>query len=291
MQGLGVSFRIPNSELCNCRGGENNMPFTKKFELKLYVPENWEAAQDMVERWAANLKNAAETANERRQAKIPDDGTFINQMASRATQSWRPMLNPAFKSKGERTAESIQDTHSSNIVTAFDRWNDKINQAYATVDGIVAKQFKSQVDNAKGKWALQVGAKMLRFTGDKIRGRSVSPIAAFYLVGDERASGWIRPSDLADGSPYDIARDGERTALKAALQQRLVQGGQMIVNSEYRSSVLNAQNTINTALLNGFRDTAKCDILVTTPAADKCFCVWAMDGTLLYLHIQVGITV
>ncbi|MBI4712771.1 MAG: hypothetical protein HY762_05660 [Planctomycetes bacterium] len=266
------------------------MPFTKKFELKLYVPEHWEVAADMVERWANGLKNAAETANVRRQAKIPDDGTFINVMASRATQEYRAYLNPAFKSKSDRTAENIQDTHSKNIVTAFDRWNDKINKAYATVDGVVAKQFKSQVDNAQDKWALQVGSKVLRFTGDKIRGRSVAPIAAYYLVGDERAVGWIRPSDLADGAPYDIARDGERVALKAAFQQRLVQGGQMIVNSEYRASVLTSQNTINTALLNGFRDTTKADAFVLTPAADKCFCVWAMDGTLLYLHIQVGLT-
>jgi hypothetical protein len=267
------------------------MPFEKKFELKLYVPENFEVAADMVERWAGNLKNAAEVINDRRQARIPDDGTFIRDMAGRATQDFRPFVNPAYTTKRSRSADDVKNTHKTNITTAFDRWNDKLNEVFATKDGVVAKDFKSRVDASKDRWALQVGAKTLRLTGDKIRGRSVAPIAVFFLAGDMKAIGWLRPSDSAAGTPYDIARTGEGSSLRALIQQRLVQGGMMVINAEFGPTIILAQNTVNAAVLNGLRDTAKCDAFVATPAADKCYCSWEMDGNILFLHVQVGITV
>ncbi|MFH1231437.1 MAG: hypothetical protein V1709_08075 [Planctomycetota bacterium] len=267
------------------------MSFEKKFELKLYVPVTWEVAGDMPDRWANGLKNAAEVINDRRQAKIPDDGTFNSEMAIPANKGYVPFVASGFISKSDRSDDGIKGSHAKNVTTAFNFWNDKINKAYATVDGIVAKEFKEKVDDAKVRWALRVADKTLRFTGDKIRGRSVAPIATYYLVGDERASGWIRPSDFADGTPYNIAGARERVALKTAIQQRLVQGGQMVSNLEYTAAALLAENTVNASLLSRLRDTAKCDAFVAVPAPDKCFCAWALDGSgLLYLHVQVGLT-
>jgi len=265
--------------------------FEKKFEVKLYVPDTWEVTADMVARWAGNLKNAAEVINDRWQAKIPDDGTFINVMAARANEDFRPFVNPAYVTKGGRSVEDVGNTHKSNIVTAFNRWNDKINRAFATVDGVIAKVFKERVDATKDVWALRVGAKTLRLTGDKIRGRSVAPIAAFFLTGDRKAIGWLRPSDEAAGTPYSIARYGDEPSLRATIQQRLVQGGLMVINSEYDSDVILRQNTTTADILTGLRDPARCDAFVGTPAPDKCFCAWVRDGNLFYLHIQVGLTV
>ncbi|MEW6027497.1 MAG: hypothetical protein AB1599_09415 [Planctomycetota bacterium] len=110
------------------------------------------------------------------------------------------------------------------------------------------------------------------------------------MVGDRRASGWIRESDLADGTPYNITSELQRTALKAAVMQRILQGGMMVINSENNPAVIAKQNDINAELLTMLRDPAKCDAFVAVPAPDKCFCAWALDGSYLYLHIQVGIT-
>lgn len=267
------------------------MPFVKKFELKLYVPEHYEVAADMVERWAGNLKNSAQTLYDRLTEKISHDEAFISQIAGRATQEFRNFVNPAYITKGSRSADDVKNTHKTNLTTAYDRWNDKLSDVFATKDGITAKDFKAKVDAAKDRWALKVGAKTLRLTGDKIRGRSVAPIAAFFLAGDLKAIGWLKPSDSAAGTPYDISRPSEASSLKALIQQRLVQGGMMVINSEYEASVILAQNTTNAAVLNGLRDTTKCDPFVNTPAPDKCFCSWAMDGNILFLNIQVGVTV
>jgi hypothetical protein len=266
--------------------------FTKKFEIRLYVPVHWEVAGDMPGRWAENLKNSAEMMNERRQAKIPDDGTFISQVAIPANQGFSPFVQPGFISKSDRTAEGIKATHAKNITTSFDRWNDKINKSFETKDGVVAKDYKAKVDGSKDRWAQRVGDKVLRFTGDRIRGLGVAPITAYYLVGDTRASSWVQPSDFKDGEAYDIAQNRQRVALKAAVQQRLIQGGLMVVNQELQPSAILAENTVNAELLTGMRDPAKCDAFVAVPAADKCFCAWALDANqLLYLWVQVGITV
>ncbi len=264
--------------------------FTKHFELKLYVPATWEVSGDMPLRWRDNLKNAAQYMFDRLTAKIPDDGTFINKMATPAGKAYRSLLNPAYISKSGRTADDISNTHATNMGLKFTQWLGNLTKAFATVDGVQAKSFKEKVDAAIDRWAIAVGDKTIRLTGDKIRGRSVAPIAAHYLVGEEMASGWIREGDLADGAPYNITSDLQRTALKAAVMQRLLQGGMMVINSGNNPGVITKQSDINAELLTMLRNTARCDAFVATPAPDKCFCVWALDGSYLYLHIQVGVT-
>jgi len=268
-----------------------NMAFEKKFELKLYVPETWEPSGDMPVRWRDHLKNSAMQLFERLTAKIPDDGTFIRDVAKRSSRQWRSLIDPAFVSKGGRTSGNIKDAQAKNLVGKFSQWLSNLTKAFATVDGVEAKPFKDKVDAAMDRWAIAIADKTIRLTGDKVRGRSVAPIASFFLVGDERATSWTAQGDTVDGLPYNITTDLERNALKAAIQQKLVQGGMMVINSEYQPAVIDEQNAINAALLTKLRETTRCDAFVTTPAADKCYCSWEMDGNFLVLHVQVGLTV
>ncbi|MFH1230473.1 MAG: hypothetical protein V1709_03150, partial [Planctomycetota bacterium] len=85
------------------------------------------------------------------------------------------------------------------------------------------------------------------------------------------------------------ARDGERNALKAAIQQRIIQGGQMIVNSKFDATTIDRQNAVNTTLLNGLRDSAKCEPFATAPAPDKCLCIWVKEEAYFYLHLLIGL--
>ena len=267
------------------------MPFEKKFELTLYVPATVEPAGDMPERWANGLKNNALVMNDRRQAKVPDSGTFNTVMARPATLAYGSFVNPAYRARSGRTSQNIKDAHGKNLGTAYNFWNDKTNKMFATQDGVEAKLFKEKVDGSKDRWAIRVADKTLRFTGDKIRGRGISPIVSGFLSGDARSSGWVRESGVS-GTPYDISRDGEHSILKTAINQRIVQGGMMILNADANAAVeIIAQNALNTSVLNGLRDSAKCDAFLAVPAPDKCFCAWALNNNLLYLWVQVGITV
>ena len=268
------------------------MGFEKKFELKLYVPENWEVAAHMADTWEKNLGDAGALIKDKLDEKFPDDGTFIRDLVNPSSTGYAPLLNPSFVSKSERNTDNIRSIRQGNMAESFNRWKENMSKAFATVDGVPAKAFKEKIAAAKDRWALKMGAGALRFTGDKIRGRSVAPITAYYLVGDMRAIGWMSQGDQAE-MPYNIARDGERPSLKAAILTRLVQGGLMIVKAgpEATAEILR-QNTINAASLNGFRDPLKCDEFVDVPADDKCYCAWETDveGRLI-LHTFVGLTV
>ncbi|MBI4712525.1 MAG: hypothetical protein HY762_04375, partial [Planctomycetes bacterium] len=259
--------------------------FDKKFESKLY-PSPTEVAADMPERWMETLINNAQRLFDRLIAKAPDAGTFNKVIAEPSSREYEDVLNPARRSKKGHTVQESKALRTSKLLEVYDYWVQRLTRVF----GNGAQLFKEAVTNAKSWWAQQM-AKVLRFTGDRVRGRRLAPIAAAYLAGDQRARQWAGPGDTADGNPYDITRDGETSAFKAAFEGRLVQGGTLIIASDNQAGIILAQNEINMNSLNGFRDTAKADAFVLTPAADKCFCLWRVDDEgQLYLHTQVGIT-
>jgi len=266
------------------------MAFVLKTETKLYVPESAEPAGDMPEKWSEGLQNNAERINDRRQEKIGDDASFIQKVATPSSLAWKGMIDSGFVSKKERNATQITFAQSKNLATSFEDWNDKLNQAFATADGVVAKRFKDAVANAKDIWARAVASGTLRLTGDKIRGRSIAPIACFWLIGDPLATAMLREGDeLIAGAPYNITMDGMRNALKAALNQRLIQAGQAILHSDFDADMILAQNTITAAMLTAMADPAKADEFVPVIAPTVNFCSYVKEGALLYLHIRVGL--
>jgi hypothetical protein len=268
------------------------MAFEKKFELKTYVLENVEVAGHMPDLWAQRMSDAAELIKDKLDEKFPDEGTFLEDMVKLSEDGYRPLIDSSFISRHDRTSQNIRSARRENMVKAFQRWKENMAKAFETVDGVVAKVFKEKVQAAKDRWALKMGAGTLRLTGDKIRGLGPVPVAAYYLVGDNRAKDWVGPAGTSDGEPYNIARTRERGSLKAAILNRLVQGGLMVIKAELDEAAILDQNTVNAAQLNGLRDPAKCDAFVAVPAADKCFCAWEKDeeGN-FFLHVQVGLTV
>ena len=267
------------------------MAWVKKFEIKVYVPESAEPAGDMPEKWADGLTGNATRMNDRRLEKIGNDASFIQKVATPSSQAWRTFVNPAFIAKNERIAAEINYAQQKNLATAFNDYNDKLNQAFATVDGVEAKRFKDAVANAKDIWARAVSEGTLRLTGDKIRGRSVAPIACFWLVGDPLATAMLREGDeLLEGAPYDVALDGLRNALKTAIQQRIIQAGRAIMHADFLAAEILAQNTITAALLTAMADPLKADAFVPVWGAATNCCSFEKEGALFRLHVQVGLT-
>jgi hypothetical protein len=264
-----------------------------KLQCKLYAPDVQEAAGDMPPKWSGGLVNNAPTINDRRKASVPDDGTFNTKVAIPSNAGFSPMIDASFVSKSEHNAAMIKQLHYDNLKKAFGKWNDALDYAFETVDGVVAKRFKDAVASKQDNWAIAVAQKTLRITGDKVRGRGISPIAAYLLVGDPRAMSMLRPSDeWLNGTAYDIARTGERPALKAAVQMGLVQTGLAIISSDFDSAIITAQNAVLVTLLNGLKDTTKCDAFATPYNPTKSYIAWVkdVDTGKFYLHLQVYLT-
>ena len=268
------------------------MAFEKKFELEIYVSENVEVAGHMPGLWAQRMGDSAGLIKDKLDEIFGDEDTFIKTLVKPSEDGFRPLIDSSFVSKSERSSQNIRSARRENMVQSYPKWKAALNKAFETIDGVVGKVFRDKVLAAKDRWALKMGSGMLRLTGDKVRGLGPAPVAAYYLVGDNRAKDWTGPAGTSNGEPYNIARDRERTSFKAALLNRLIQGGLMVIKSEFDSAEITVQNTINASLLNGLRDPLKCDAFVAAPAVDKCFCAWKRDdeGNFI-LHVQVGITV
>lgn len=259
------------------------MEFVKELEMRLYVPAVSTPPADMGKKWTEGSKNAALYAYDRLIKKIGFDGAFIDTMVTPSSRAYKPMINPSFISKSGRTADEIIQAQAENMAGKFPQWFKNVKKAYAE-DAAV---YKDKIDTSEEDWVREASKTCYRLTGSK-KMRSVAPIAVHFLAGEKSAVGWTHEGDKVDGAPYNIARERERSSLKAALEQRLMQGGCAVINSKYQETIMNVENVVNASLLNGLRNPATCGEFSPTLTTDKCFCGWEMDETLFLLHIVIG---
>jgi len=154
------------------------------------------------------------------------------------------------------------------------------------VDGVEAKRFKDQITAAKEFWSNVVGGKMLRLTGDKIRGEGAATIATYWLIGEPSAAGMLRPQDThVVGGPLQICADDMVQSFQAALMSRLIQAGMLIISSNYDAAFIAAQNDTINNLVQHFLDPG----LGLNPFASggPSHLDFVKDGALLKLSIQV----
>lgn len=212
-------------------------------DIKLTIPTSLEAAGDMPNKWASGLVNNAELINNRRIAKIPDEGTYQAKMAGPSSVSWEPMVAAGFVSKAQRNKANIVRRHYKGMANNFNHWNDKLGLAFATVDGVVASRFKNQVNDSKDNWATAVANKTLRITGDKIRGRLASQIG-FWMTNDPRADQMVNALTLIDGAPYDGIYPGLQGAFKAGSMMLIMATFTRILYADFLAAEVTAQNEI-----------------------------------------------
>lgn len=269
------------------------MPPAIKLQCKLYAQDVQEAAADMPVKWTSGLQSNAQVINDRRLASIPDDGTFNTKMVIPSNAGFSPMIDSAFVSKKGRTAGGIKLAQYDSMRNSFGKYNDGLDYAFETVDGVFAKRFKDAVSAKQENWAVGVARKTLRITGDKVRGRSVAPIAAYLLTGDLRALGMLRAGDeWLTGTQYNISRDGEMGLVKQGVNQMVLTAAMRIIEADYQAAVVTAQNAILLTALNGLADVTKADPFTTPYADDESFIAWVKDIVTgkFYLHLQVYLT-
>ena len=265
--------------------------YTQLMKYWLLVPDYQEVAADMEAKRVDGMVINATRMNDRRKYKVPDDGTYILKMAGPANLGYSPMIKDGFVARNGRNATEITTAHGKNAQDSFKKWNDSLDLMFKEEDGIKAKRFVDMVTNKKGNWSDEVGKKTLRLTGDKIRGLGVSAINAHLLVGYSHAMGWLRPGDIwGGGSPTNITVPGLEGSLKAGVTQLVTRAGLTIIHSGFNADTITRQNTNLRNLLNGMRDAATVDQFVLTTGAEDNHCVFALEGALFWLKVQVGLT-
>lgn len=256
--------------------------------VDLWIPGRIAPDPTMADKWENVLKMLATLINQRRKAKIPDEAAYQNKLAELANQAWATVLNPAYRSKHGRSFTDMKNSHDKNMQEAYAHWSKKLDEAFATVDGVEAKRFKDQITAAKQFWIDAAGKKMLRLTGDRIRGEGAATIATYWLIGEPKAAGMLRAQDThVVGGPFRVCSDDMAQSFQAALMPRLIQAGVLIFSSNNDPAVIAVQNTAINHLVQSLIDPT----MGMTPFAPGglSHVDFVRQGALLNLSIQVDL--
>lgn len=227
------------------------MPILSHVQLVVLRP--LVSPQRMIDQWANGLKDNAERVNQKRKAVIGNELDFQSKLASPATQEFAPMIDSDFVSRSGLSDSEIVDAHKANLKEAFDKYNDKLDFVFETVEGVFAKRYKEKVDLTTGKFSTGAAKRTLPFTGIKVEGRGPAAIASMWLTDDPMTERLIRGGDnVLEGGPIRISAKNVKAALKAALTQRIIQAGNAIIRSDYAASVFTDQNDLINKVVLGF---------------------------------------
>lgn len=225
-----------------------------KLDIKITVPVSVEPAGDMPDKWAGGLVKNAERINDRRIEKVGDEGAFHSKITNPSSAQFAPIVDAAFVSESGKNQANIIRSQHKNLAASFNQWNDKLALSFATVDGVVAKRFKDQVNNSKDNWATAVANKTLRATGDRIRGTLLGQ-AIYWMVGDYKANRMTNAMVIVAGGPYDYARAELRQCFRTGAMQHLTASLIRILDSDMLAGEITAQNDILTLFALKYRDT------------------------------------
>ena len=239
-----------------------------KLDIKVTVPLNVEPAGDMPERWAEGLVNNALRMRDRIFEVLPDEGEYQSRVAEISNQKWRGMIDPAFVSKRGKNQANIIRAQYKGLADAYNKFTDKYELAFATVDGVPAKRFKDQVNNSKDSWANGVAKSTLRITGDRIRGLII-PQVVYWMTGDPLANRMDNHLELITGTPYDFTKAGLRQQFRSAATNLLVTTGVTLIKADMEAGEITAQNTRLVDLANAFADVAVKPFVVGGIATDS----------------------
>ena len=258
--------------------------------IDLWIPAHVPPKPDMSDKWEQVFHTVTHIINQRRKEKIPDETAFNDKMAEPTIQAWNSFwqhMDASFISKHGRTAADIRHKHNTNLQGAYNKWNNKLDYVFGTVDGIEAKEFKRRITETKNNWVEGISYGILRLTGDKIRGQGAATIATYWLIGEPTAVGMVREQDTGvQGGPYQICQDTLIQAFQSALMERLIQAGMKIFNSRYDQTVISRENDVTNLLVDKFVDTGLG--LAGFSTGGDSHLDFVKEGALLKLSLQVS---
>ena len=229
------------------------MPIVSQVQLSVDVTS--ETVERVVGKWAERLKASAQTIDEHRRSKIPDEARFMNRMADPASIGFQPFVASDFVSRSGLTQQNITAKQTANLKRAYNKYVRGWDYAFAEVDGIPAKRFKDRVESARADFSEELAARTLGFTGTRFEAYGVGPLATLWLTNDLMVLDHLRGGDqIIEGGPFLICHKTKSPGLKTLLNQRLIQAGAAIVRSNYNPTVIAAQNQLTAEQVQGFTD-------------------------------------
>lgn len=223
--------------------------------VRLMVLQLTTVPEEIADLWSATQKARAEYTAEKCQQRIPNGNAFKETLAGPSSHGFQEFVRPDFISASGLTAEEIIARQASKLSASYDKFQSGLKHAYGEVEGVPAKRFKERVELRKKAYSEGAARKLLSFTGTRASGLGAVPIATAWLVGDQKIVGSVRASDsILEGGPFGIVPARSRPSFKSSLNQRLIQAGAAIIDTNYDPGIIKGQNDLTNDLVQGMVD-------------------------------------
>lgn len=206
----------------------------------------------MVRQRSEVMKHISEIIYEKLVKSIGTEMDYKTKIAGPSASGYASVLNPAFVSRGELTRDQMVRKQQDNVMEAYTKYRDNIAHMFETVNGEVNKRYRESVDAKSEAYSKGMG-KVLAFTGALAElGAGVVGIAVFWMTGDPVVQRHLRGDDkIIAGGPVNCAVSG--IALRAALTQRLIQSGRILVQADWDPAVMTSENDKNNVIVKGLQ--------------------------------------
>jgi len=247
--------------------------------------------EEIANLWSATQKARAEYTAEKCQKRIPNGNAFKETLAGPSSHGFQEFVRPDFISSSGLTAEEIIARQASKLSASYDKFQSGLKHAYGEVEGVLAKRFKERVELRKKAYSEGAARKLLSFTGTRASGLGAVPIAAAWLVGDQKIVGSVRASDsILEGGPSCVVLPQVRPGFKSALNQRLIQAGAAIIDANYDPGIIKGQNDLTNDLVQGMVNKTL-NLADFQTGGDSCADYGLPEeqaGAIMYLEIKVS---
>jgi hypothetical protein len=198
-----------------------------------------------MEQWSEVMGLNAARINAKRKLAVPTEEAFAGKIADPSSSGFQEIFTGITTNRKGKTQQMIYNQQRKKLVRAFQKWAQKLDYMFATVDDVVAKRFKEALTASKNLWGTGAEAGPLRATGTKLEGIGLSIIAGYWLTKHKKAAASIRTGTdiVVSGGPFNICVAGLQNTLVSALTQNLTFASIVALNADLDPLILAVLNT------------------------------------------------
>ncbi|MFH1228248.1 MAG: hypothetical protein V1701_10150 [Planctomycetota bacterium] len=253
-------------------------------KARLMVPSALsEAPPLMVEQRARVMKAVSDIIKEKSELVIGNEMDYKTKIAGPSSAGYAPVMDGTFVSKSDLTRDEIVRKQAFKAMNSYQKYLASVSHMFEDVNGEVNKRFREAVDAKNEVYSMQMG-QVLAFTGAVAElGKGLVGLVVSFITGDKTVLRHLRGDDeILAGGPLNVAVS--KAALKAALAQRLIQSGIILVQADWDSTVITAENDKNNAIIAGLQSATYSPFAT----AGVSHCDWVTIDGRKYMEVQIS---
>jgi hypothetical protein len=175
------------------------------------------------DQWQEVIKLNAGRINEKRIIAIPNETGFSEKIADPSSDRYAQRITVTPDPRTGMTANMYKHNQRKNLERSFKKYKTKLDEAFKTVGGQIAKKFCDAVDLAKSLFGEGSAARTMRATGTRLEGVGAAIIVPFFLTNHPDAMSKVRPGVdiVTTGGPVNVTLNGQQNVFVSMLTQVL----------------------------------------------------------------------